>query len=186
VSDEDLRARTAFRITINGEPFCEAEDLTTATMAVDEVRGQDEQRITLYANANEGHLQWMTASLGIGDQIVIEVVDALTERESEPQHCDFCGRDAHDVSILVQGQTGSICDQCISGFSTAVHKGSALPVGASFSNDSDSPCRFCGKAPPAITAVVMRNGAAVCAECLRAGADMLGERPNRSPLNETE
>jgi hypothetical protein len=179
VSDEDLRARTAFRITINGEPFCEAEDLTTVTMAVDQVRGQNEQRITLYANANEGHLQWMTASLGVGDQIVIEVVDAVAEGESEPLHCDFCGRDVHDVSILVQGKTGSICDQCITGFSTAVHKGSALPVGASFSNDSESPCRFCGKAPPAIAAVVMRNGAAVCAECLRTGADILGERPLR-------
>jgi ClpX C4-type zinc finger len=167
VSDEDLRARTAFRITINGEPFCEAEHLTTATIAVDEVRGQDEQRITLYANANEGHLQWMTASLGIGDQIVIEVVDALTERESEPQHCDFCGRDAHDVSILVQGQTGSICDQCISGFSTAVHKGSALPVGASFSNDSDSPCRFCGGTtsdhPPWLCVTAQRSAQSACA-----------------------
>ena len=62
MSDEDLRARTAFCISINGESFCEAEDLTTVTMAVDQVRGQDEQRITLYASANEGHLQWMTAS----------------------------------------------------------------------------------------------------------------------------
>ena len=186
MSDEDQRARTAFRITINGEPFCETEDLTAVTMAVDEVRGQDAERITLYANAAEGHLQWMTASLGVGDQISIEVVDAIADGESEPQRCDFCASDVHDVSILVQGKTGSICDQCISGFSTAVHRGCALPVGASFNNTSDSPCRFCGKAPPAITAVVMRNGAAICAECLRTVADILQEGPNRNPLNQTE
>jgi hypothetical protein len=111
MSDEDLHTRTAFRITINGEPFCEAEDLTTVTMAVDELRGRAD---------------------------------------------------------------------------TAVHKGSALPVGASFLDDSGLPCRFCGKPPRTGTAVVVRNGAAVCAECLRTGADILGDRPNRSPVSETE
>ena len=178
MSDEDLHTRTAFRITINGEPFCEAEDLSTVTMAVDDLRGRAEQRVTLYASASEGPLQWMTANFSIGDQIVIEVVDAAAEGEPEPLQCDFCGRDVHEISTLVQGKAGSICDLCITGFSTAVHKGSALPVGASFRDDSELPCRFCGKAPRAGTAVVVRNGAAICAECLRTGADILGDRPN--------
>ena len=155
-------------------------------MAVDELRGREEQRITLYANANEGPLQWMTASLGVGDQIVIEVIDAVSQEESEPHHCDFCGRDAHEVSVLVQGKTGSICNVCITALSTAVHKGKALPVGASFRDDSDSACRFCGKAPPAVSAVVLRNGAGVCAECLRTAADILEERPRSNPLGEPE
>jgi hypothetical protein len=155
-------------------------------MTVDEVRGQHAQRITLYANANEGHLQWMTASLGVGDQIAIEVVDASADVESESLRCDFYGRDVQDVSVLVQGPTGSICDQCIRGFGTAVHKGSGLPAGASFIGDSDSPCRFCGKAPPAITALVKRNGATICAECLRTGADILEEGFKRNPPTNDE
>ena len=177
MSDEDSRTRMAFRITINGEPFCEAEDLTTVTMAVDELRRRAEQRVTLYASASEGHLQWMTANFGIGDQIVIEVVDAAAEGESEPLRCDFCGLDVHEVSTLIQGKAGSICNLCITGFSTAVHKGSALPVGASFREDSGLACRFCGRVPTA-NAVVVRNGAAICPECLRTGADILGEKTN--------
>jgi ATP-dependent protease Clp ATPase subunit len=118
----------------------------------------------------------MTANLGVGDQIVIEVVDLVGERESEPLHCDFCGRDVTEVSTLVQGSAGSICDQCITEFSTAVHQGHTLPLGASFRDDSEVSCRFCGQAPPVIGPVVMRNGAAVCGECLRTGADILSDR----------
>jgi hypothetical protein len=176
MSDEEPPARSAFRITINGQPFCEADDLATVTMAVEDVRARNGQRISLYANEHEGPLHWMTACLGVGDRIVIEVVDATVEA-GEPPRCDFCGREAVEVSAVVQGQAGSICDLCVSGFSAAVHKGDTLPTGASFRDDSISTCRFCGKAPPAIGGVVVRNGAALCAECLRTAADILGDGP---------
>lgn len=135
--DEDLRPTGAFRISINGEPYCESDDLTTLTMVVDDVRRRAHQRITLYATASRGPLRWMTSDLGVGDKIVIEIVDAAVEQPSEPPHCDFCGRDMFDVSTLVQGESGNICDLCIAAFSKAVHDGSAFPLGTSLRDESD-------------------------------------------------
>jgi hypothetical protein len=66
-----------FRITINGQPFRETTDLTTATIVVEELRRRVERRITLYASGHEGHLQWMTANLTVGDRIVIQIVGAV-------------------------------------------------------------------------------------------------------------
>ena len=177
--DDDTRPPTTLRVSINGEPYCDGEDFTTITMAVDEVSRRAERRITLYASGGDGHLKWMTADLTAGDQIVIEIVDAAAERRSEPPHCDFCGRDVFEARTLLHGTTGSICDVCIMEFSTAVHRAGPLPIGASFRGAPALPCRFCGKEPPAIEGVVMRNGAAICAECLRTSADLLSDRSDR-------
>ena len=187
VPDVSPPAAPVFRITINGEPFCEADDLTTATIVVEELRRRVERRITLYATGCEGRLQWMTANLTVGDRIVIEIADAVAASQLNAQQCDFCGRDAHDVYAVIRGPAGSICDACITTFSAAVQKGSpsALPSGAAFRDDSTLSCRFCGKAPPAIAGVVMQNGAAICAECLRSGADMLGDSQPGNPRGET-
>ena len=176
MTEDDRRPRTTLRLTVNGEPFCEAEDLTTVTMIVEQVPRRDERKITLYASAGQGLLHWMTASLRVGDQILFEVDEAVTERRAEHQRCDFCGLEMDDVSALMQGQSGSICNGCITSLSHAIHKGSPLPLGAAFRDDCDLPCRFCEVRPPAISGVVVRNGAAICAQCLRTAADILGEQ----------
>ena len=185
VPDVSLPAAPVFLITINGKAFCEADDLTTATIVVEELRRRVERRITLYASGHEGRLHWMTANLTVGDRIVIEIADAMARSQLKPRKCDFCGRDAHDVHALVRGPAGSICDICIATFSAAVHKGTPLPAEASFRDDSTLSCRFCGKAPPAIAGVVMQNGAGVCAECLRSCADMLADSQPGNPPDET-
>jgi hypothetical protein len=188
LSDEDdPRPATAFRITINGKPYCETDDLTTVTMVVDEVRGHAERRVTLYASGSEGPLRWMTADLAAGDRIAIEIVDAVAEEESaEALACDFCGRAIHAVHVLVQGTDGNICDLCIERLSTSVRNDSALPVGASFSDDSSDSCAFCGKAAPDIAAVIMHNSAAICAQCLRSVDDMMSERASSETVDENE
>ena len=75
------------------------------------------------------------------------------------------------------GQSKGICDLCIAGFSEAVKHGTELPLGASIRDEPQWVCDFCASLPGTIPGVVVRNGAAVCPECLRAAADILAERP---------
>ena len=75
----------AFEITINGKPYCESEDITVLTMVVEEIQRRGGQRISLHASgASEGPLQFLAANLGVGDEIVVRIVEASEGAESGP------------------------------------------------------------------------------------------------------
>ena len=161
-----------FQISINGKPYCESDDITTVTMVAEEIR-RDACRISLHAGGSETSLQWLAADLKAGDEIVIRVVEFEEPEFTGPSGCSFCGREIHEVLRLIQGRSAAICDACIRGFSAAVKNGTELPLGASLRDEPEWVCGFCGNQPGNIPGVVVRNGAALCPECLRACSDVL-------------
>ncbi len=171
----------AFQVSINGKPYCETEDITVVTMVAEQIRRGQNTRVSLHA-AGEGPQQWLAANLGVGDEIVVRIVDAIDEDDAAPLSCSFCARDLHEVSSLVQGHsaTTAICDSCIVGLGEAVRNGSSLPLGASIHDEPHLVCGFCANQPGSVPGVIVRNGAAICAECLRACSDILADRPRRS------
>ena len=163
-----------FEISINGKRYCESEDITILTLVAEEIQRRAGHRISLHTRtAAEGPLQQLAANLGVGDEIAVRIVDVLDDDKSDPQGCTFCGRDVHDVSDLVQGPAAAICDRCVLEFSHALKNGSTLPVGGSIRTEPEWVCGFCAKQPGSIPGVVVRNGAAVCPECLRACSDIM-------------
>jgi hypothetical protein len=176
--DEETK-RLAFQITINGKPYFESEDVTVITMVVEQIRRGGGHRISLHASAGEAQLQGLAASFAVGDEVVIKIVDVSDIQEADPRGCSFCGRQVHEVSSLVQGLSTAICDRCITSISAAVKTGSPLPTGASIRDEPDWSCGFCGNQPGSVPGVVVRNGAAVCPEYLRACADILSDSIGR-------
>ena len=161
-----------FQISINGKAYCESDDITTVTMVAEEIR-RDACRISLHAGGGEASVQWLAADLKAGDEIVIRVVEVGELELTGPSGCSFCAREIHDVSTLLQGRSAAICDLCIVSFSRAVKNGTELPLGASLRDEPEWVCGFCGNQPGKIPGVVVRNGAALCPECLRACSDIL-------------
>lgn len=158
-------------IFVNGRPFCEADDLSTVTLSVEE-RHDDSCRITLHAAEGERAVQWLTAALAAGDEVVIRAVEA-TAAEGGPPPCGFCGRSANDVRSLVCGGSSAICDDCAGSLGAAVAQGTALPLGAVFGG-AQARCGFCDRDSAAAGGIVARNGAGICGECLRACEDVTG------------
>jgi len=171
--------RAAFQITINGKPYGESEDITVLTLVAEEVRRRSGERISLHASASESQMQWLAANLTIGDEIVVRIVDASELEDAGPHGCNFCGRDVHEVSKLLEGPAGAICDGCITSFSDAVKNVAPLPLGASIRDEPEWTCRICAKQPGRIPGVVVRNGAAICPECLRAAVEILDTSPGK-------
>jgi hypothetical protein len=169
-----------FRITINGNTYCESDDISALTMVAEVVARRTGYRISLHAGSGDAPVQWLAADLKIGDEIVIRVVDLAEAEETSPLGCSFCGREVPDVSTLVQGPAAAICDDCIRSFRTALRNATQLPVGASIRGDSEWRCGFCSNQPTNGGGLVVRNGAAVCPECLRACSDILDESANKS------
>jgi hypothetical protein len=167
----------AFQISINGQKYCESEDISVLTMVAEEIQRREAFRMSLHASGPDSPVQWLTATLRVGDEITIRVVDTSELEASGPSTCSFCGREVHEVSTIVQGQAAAICDRCVTSFSTAVKNGTELPAGASIRDEPTWTCGFCDNQPGNIAGVVVRNGAAVCPECLRACAEIIEERP---------
>jgi hypothetical protein len=166
---------TGFRISVNGEPFCESHDLTVFTMVVEDTGLSGEQRVMLHARAGEGPLQWLAANLHAGDAVRIEVVDiAVADAANETQRaCSFCGGDIHELNSLIEGPGAAICDGCSTSFSEAVRNRASLPAGAAIHSETALTCGFCGQGHEDVPALIVRNGAAICPECLRSCEDML-------------
>lgn len=165
-----------FQISINGKPYCESEDITVLTMVVEELRSKMEPRVVLHAGStDEGSLQWLKPNLKIGDEIVVRVVETAEQEDLEPPRCSFCGRESHEVSSLIAGQSAYICDGCINSFTSTLKGGTELPLGASIRDEHEWICGLCGKQPGTIPGVIVRNGAAVCPECLHACSDLLSD-----------
>jgi len=168
----------AFQITINGQKYCESEDISVLTMVVEEIRRRDALRISLHAGGPDSALQWLTGNLRVGDEITIRIVDTSEFEATGPSACSFCAREVHEASTVVQGHTAAICDSCITNFSTAVKNGTELPVGASMRDEPTWICGFCHNQPGNVAGVVVRNGSAVCPECLRTCAELAHETGN--------
>ena len=166
----------AFHVSINGKTYCESEAITALTMATEEMR-RGGCRISLHAAAGESALQWLTADLSIGDEIVIRIVDADDVEDAEPPGCSFCGRDLLDVSSIVLGGTARLCDRCTDAFATALENARELPLGASIRDEPEWMCGFCANKPGNVPGVIVRNGAAVCPECLRVCSEILATSP---------
>jgi hypothetical protein len=79
----------------------------------------------------------------------------------------------HEFEKLVQGTDVAICDTCTTGLSRAIKDGAPLPVGSSIRDASDLLCGFCRNKSGHVTGVVVRNGAAICPECLRTCAEII-------------
>jgi len=165
----------AFRVSINGKPYCETEDITAITLVAELMNRRNRDRVTLHASsADDRTLQWLNAQLGVGDEIQVRIIDASEIVDSSPTGCNFCGRSIHELENLVQGTDVAICNHCVTAFAATVKNGTHLPLGASIRDDSERSCGFCRKQPGDVPGVVVRNGAAICPECLRACSDIIG------------
>ncbi len=162
----------AFRIKINGKPFCDSEEITALTVVSDEVPRREGHRISLHASAGEGSAQWLAANLDVGDEIIVQIEDTVEKLDSVPDVCHFCGREMQDVSNLITGQLAAICNRCVAEFSESLIEGKKLPLGAAIRDESSWACAFCEKHPDNIPGVIVRNGTAICPECLRACSDI--------------
>jgi hypothetical protein len=170
-----VRMGVAFQIIVSGKPFCQSEDLDAVTMVAEERPRRDGCRVSLHARAGEAPVQWLATHLGVGDEIVVRLVETEDLEAARPQGCSFCGREACDVGSLVMGPSSAICDGCIRGFSEALTGGGTLPLGATIRDGPEWVCAFCDNRPGAIAGVIVRNGVAICPECLRASRDILVE-----------
>ena len=168
----------AFEILVNGERRLVGTDITAITLAADWVSRRQAERVSLHVGmgqTGERQVQYLGADLAPGDEITIRVLHEEARHEASDEsleRCGFCGSDAEVVKSLVAGPRASICDACLSRFTAVVAHGAALPIGASIQERSGTHCAFCRRAPPEVPGVLVRNGTAICPECLRACADM--------------
>jgi hypothetical protein len=167
-----------FEISVTGERRFVGDDVTAITLAAEWVARRKADRVSLHVGLGESgarQVQYLGADLGAGDEISIRVLtdvepDAV---ESEaPDSCSFCGSSVYDIRSLVAGPRVAICDACLTSFGAVILQGAALPVGASIRVQGDASCGFCQRSPPEVAALLVRNAAAVCPECLRACVDM--------------
>jgi len=165
-----------FQITINGEPYFDCDDINTLTLVAEEIWRREEERISLHGSAGEDSAQWLAADLKLGDEIVIRIVDSFREEDQIFHVCSFCGRESHNVPGLIAGKKVAICKGCVTCFSRAVTDQKRLPLGAAIHDEPSCACGFCGNSPDAVPGVIVRNGAAICPECLHACSDLLGEK----------
>jgi hypothetical protein len=169
----------AFRIKINGKPFCDSEEITALTVVSDEVTKAEKYNISLHASAGEGSLQWLASNLTVGDEILVQIEDSVEQPDSVPNACNFCGKDMHDVSNFITGQLAAICNRCVAEFSESLINGKKLPLGAAIRDESSWTCAFCEKHPDNIPGVIVRNGTAICPECLRVCSDISSDEAGK-------
>jgi hypothetical protein len=167
----------AFEVRINGERRYEGNHITSVTLAADWVYRRQSDRVSIHVGGS--HVHALDARLQPGDEVLIRIVDAVDEDALAQDVCAFCGSASHEVAKLIQAPKAAICDACVAAFDAVLRSGARLPLGASLRDDADRECSVCGKAPgfkpDEIPGVFVRNGAAICAECLRACSDIMAE-----------
>jgi hypothetical protein len=173
----------AFEIRINGELCGIGQDVTAVTLVADWVQRRRAERVSLHVGHPEGHgpsnertVHWLDAHLGVGDEVVIRIVDVAESASPGLETCSFCAGDLSGAASLIHGRQVAICSSCIALFDASLAAGMPLPLGAQFQDDPKQGCGFCGKAPGEVPGVVVRNGAALCPECLRSCAEIIGIR----------
>jgi len=174
----------AFELLINGERWYVSQDVTAVTMAVDWVQRRRAERVSIHVGCPEGidasperQVHWLDAHLGIGDEVTIRIVDALEMVASDHGECSYCGAGVDAVVSVVVGRRVAICGSCVAQFDAVLVSGAALPVGASLHDDPSRGCGFCGKFFGDVAGLIVRNGVAICPECMRTCADIIGVRP---------
>ena len=168
----------AFEISINGERRCVGEEITAVTLVADWVDRRHAERVSIHVGGSEGSRhsskpQWLGAHLRAGDEVLIRVVEIVEEIPDWSRDCSFCGTENRDIGSLVQGLQVGICTRCIASFDAFLKSRAQLPLGASIQDQPDKECGFCGKQSGDIAGLLVRNGAAICAECLRSCADLV-------------
>jgi hypothetical protein len=174
-----------FEVRVNGEERFRGDNVTAVTLVSDRVARRGYNRVSLHVGEGEQgerEVHHLGADLAAGDEITIRLLDDDQARAamSAPEACSFCARDIHHFQSLVAGSSVAICDTCISSFHAVVKEGAPLPVGASIQEAGDAGCGFCGKTRPTVAGLLVRNGAAICPECLRVCADLRGDQDRAS------
>jgi len=165
----------ALDITINGTEYGGGEEITAVTVVAEYVGGRRGDRVSVHGQSSDGRLQWLDAHLSIGDEIRVRIVETSSASSSIPEACSFCVREAREVAKLVTGTKVGICDDCTKRFAASVKSGAALPIGASIQDDPQQACGFCGEDGSAVGGVIVRNGAAICGQCIRTCEELTEE-----------
>lgn len=101
--------------------------------------------------------------------------------ELDAGRCSFCGRAQREVSHLIAGPNRYICSQCIVAIGTMLEGSAAAiavpPARAVPPEESGQVCSFCGKRRAEVSDMASGSGAAICAECVALGADIIGPGP---------
>jgi ClpX C4-type zinc finger protein len=165
-----------FEIRVNGERRFAGDDVKAITVVSDPVRRREVDRVTVHVGCGGSggrEVQYFGSDLQAGDEISIRLVsDEAAAHLAPPDGCSFCGSAIAQLASLVAGGQVAICGSCILAFDAVVTRSAALPVGASIREDAERHCGFCLKAPPEVAAVLVRNAAAICPECLRVCVDI--------------
>jgi hypothetical protein len=168
----------AFEIEVNGERRFAGAEVTAITLVTEWVPRRKADRVSVHVavgGTGSDHVQCLGADLKPGDDITIRVLDEQALQaaiSAAPHSCSFCAREARDVESLVSGHQIAICDSCLSAFQAVIARSGALLAGTTIRDTAGILCGFCRKEPPEVAPLLVRNGAAICPECLRACVDM--------------
>ena len=169
----------AFEISINGERRCVGEEITAVTVVADWVHKRHAERVSIHVGGAErssgAQPQWLGAHLCAGDEVLIRIVEVVEEVPAGSGDCSFCGAGSRDIASLVQGLQVGICNRCIASFDAFLKSRAQLPLGASIQDQPEQECGFCGKQSIDLAGLLTRNGAAICAECLRSCSDLIAD-----------
>ena len=162
----------AFEILINGTVYNESDDITAVTVVAEQVRGGQSERVSVHGQSVDGRIQWLDSHLSIGDEIRIRIVESSGAASDLATGCNFCGRESEELDRLVSGRSVAICDDCTIRFAETLKSSAPLPIGASIRDDPKRGCDFCGKHGHDVGGLLVRNGAAICPECVRSCEDL--------------
>ena len=170
-----------FEVAVNGERRFIGEDVTAITLVSEFLARRKADRVSMHIGTGQGEheVHHLDASLVVGDEVTIRLLedDELDELGDEtlaaPSECSFCGADSHGVASLVAANSVAICSTCLTQFSNVVRLGGPLPMGSVvWERPGEFRCGFCDKGPPAVSGLLVRNNAGICAECLRSCVEL--------------
>jgi hypothetical protein len=164
-----------FEISVNGERRFAGEGVKAVTLFSDPVARRQADRVSLHVGVGgqgEREVQYLGSDLHPGDEIVIRLLEDEAPRGDAFESCSFCGEGVYEVASLVAGTRIAICSSCMRSFDGVVTAGAPLPAGASIRQEGDRRCGFCRRGVPEVPALLARNEAAICPECLHACVDM--------------
>jgi hypothetical protein len=167
----------AFEVTVIGRVQETGDLITALTLVAEHARSGERVSLHLaagdeFAGMDDPAVHWLNADLRPGDQITVRIVDVRPEEQALAPSCSFCGAGPGESSQLVAAPGVAICDGCVRVFSDVAIARGQMPVGAFIRDAPPWKCGFCGKEPGAVPGVFVRNGTAICPECLRVAADI--------------
>jgi hypothetical protein len=169
----------SFEISVNGELRFADEDIRAITVVSDPLSSRNLERIYVHfgvGEAGENQVQHLGGDLQPGDELSIRVLagEGRVQPGFSLEICNFCGNSKRDIRSCVAGPQVAICEGCVQVFHSVITEGGPLPVGSAIVDHGERRCSFCLKSPPEIAGLLARNNAAICPECLRVCADLVG------------